>query len=167
MDEVIGTDDVGAIENAPNLTPEIVEILAVTFRASDEFFIVQAVLQYPNEGAEPEEVTYILSPTDQYGIAPAMRLAVTDWINNGGDLQDYVAPPPPPLVIALGDFWSRLTDEEAEEFDGAMTAKPIRLRRLYQAEQTAYSDGTELFDAVSSTLVDLFGEARKDALFGV
>lgn len=111
-------------------------------------------------GPEPVPFTTAAHADTDYG------LAIWEAGINGdyGPIVEYAPPPTPPIVVALGDFWSRLTDEDAEEFDGAMMAKPIRLRRLYQAEQTAYSEGTELFDAVSATLVDLFGQARRNAL---
>lgn len=152
---------------ASSMFPAIIELLSVIHRSSDDYYFVTMIVQAPLETAEPEEIEYVLGPTDPYGMAPELRVVVEAWVQEGNPVGEYVEPPPPPAppkVVALGDFWTRITDEEAEQFDDAMMAKPIRLRRLYMAEQSAYTEHTELFDAVSEVLADLFGDARRDEL---
>lgn len=163
--EALSVEDATALGR---IFPEIVGLLSVTHRSSDDYYFVDMTVQGPLEGDEPEDLVYVLGPTDPHGIAPEVRAAVALWIVDGKPVGEYVEPPPlpaPPQIVSLSDFWTRITDDEAEQFDDAMMANPIRLRRLYMAEQTAYTEGTELFEVVSATLVQLFGQVRRDQLF--
>lgn len=92
----------------------------------------------------------------------------TIWDNamNGdyGVIEAYIAPPPLPRVVSVNTFWSRMTEEEAEDFDSAMMSKPIRIRKMYQSEQNNYTEGSELFTVIEGELILLFGQTRSDEL---
>lgn len=75
-------------------------------------------------------------------------------------------PEPAPLeyVLQISVFWTRMTDEEAEDFDGAMaTASPLRLRRAFNSA-TSMTSETELFLFVRAVLVGVVSTTRADAI---
>lgn len=76
----------------------------------------------------------------------------------------FLNPPPPPYVLPVSVFWTRMTDEEAEDFDGAMaTASPLRLRRAFNSA-TSMTSETELFLFVRSVLVGVVSATRADEI---
>lgn len=91
----------------------------------------------------------------------AIGLFLTDWIEQYEDqIEPWVDPGPQPYNYQILWLWERLTDEEADEFDGAVTTRlPVRLRRQFALATSMQSDG-ELFDWVRTILIDLVGETR-------
>lgn len=74
----------------------------------------------------------------------------------------YVESPPPPapvIVLYPVDLWSRLTNDEAEQVEGAMLGQPIRLQNIFRAASSYRSDH-ELWPLLQSIAVALFGDAR-------
>lgn len=71
----------------------------------------------------------------------------------------FLNPPAPPYVLSLEALWGRMTDEEAEAFDGVIATSPVRLRRMFNVA-SSITEGTELFLFVLDKLTTLFGEPR-------
>jgi hypothetical protein len=88
-------------------------------------------------------------------------------ITSGVTIQPYVPPAlpeEPPYSVSVEEFWTRMTDAEAESFDAAMwTAPPLRLRRAFNAASSLTKD-TELFGFVKDILTTLFGAKRSSAI---
>lgn len=75
-----------------------------------------------------------------------------------------VVPPPQPYTLPVAIFWLRMTDEEAEAFDGAVgTASPLRLRRAFNTATSIHSEG-ELFGFVRNVLIGIISAARVDQI---
>lgn len=71
---------------------------------------------------------------------------------SGENIGAYVEPPPAPYTFQISTLWSRLTDDEAETFDGAMaTASPLRLRKQFNLATSMVSD-SELFTFTKGVL---------------
>lgn len=84
---------------------------------------------------------------------------VYDFVNNV-----WLPLTPQPYHLPLSDFWLRMTDDEADEFDTVMnTALPTRLRRAFRVSNTITSM-TELFTFVETVLNGLFTTSRVSAL---
>lgn len=88
-----------------------------------------------------------------------------EWLeDNDPEVVAFLNPPPPPYGLPVSVFWTRMTDEEAEEFDGAMaTASPLRLRRVFNSA-TSITSGTELFLFVRNVLVGVVSGTRADEI---
>ena len=72
----------------------------------------------------------------------------------------FLNPPPPPYVLPVSVFWTRMTDEETEDFDAAMaTASPLRLRRAFNSA-TSMTSEAELFLFVRTVLVGVVSATR-------
>lgn len=74
-------------------------------------------------------------------------------------------PPAPyvPINLPVDLFFERTTEEEAEEIETAMLAKPVKIKRAYQAA-TTFKEGTDLWAALWAELETLFGAPRRDEL---
>lgn len=57
------------------------------------------------------------------------------------------------------DLWSRLTDEEAEAVEMAISAQPIRLQNIFRTASSYRSDH-ELWPVLRVISIELFGEQR-------
>lgn len=84
-----------------------------------------------------------------------------------GPVAPYVAPPPAPyvpIVIPSAVFFERMSGEEAEELDGAMMAKPVRVRSAWAGVVNQGRDVREdqplLWDALRAEIVAQFGDAK-------
>jgi hypothetical protein len=66
-------------------------------------------------------------------------------------------------VLPIDLLWMRMTDEEAEEFDAAISAAPLRQRKAFNVA-TTLTYGSELFLFVRSLLVTIAGEVRADVI---
>lgn len=87
------------------------------------------------------------------------------WEN--GQVVVYTPPVVPPVyTIHLEEMWRRMVDEEAEAFDAAIAASPVRLRRMFNLA-TSITSGTELYGFVEGKLTDLFGEVRSKELLSL
>lgn len=158
---MIEEENVGADAVVQSATfPEVLEIHSILYRGSDEVYFVDMTTTVPPSETETERLVYLLGPTDPHGMAPVIRALVVQWIADGNPVGVFVPPPPPPITIQVGPIWTRMNDDEAEQFDDAMMAKPLRVRRQYLAEQSVYTEGTELYDAVVSTMHSLFQQER-------
>lgn len=99
-------------------------------------------------------------------IFPATAEADQRWLYNNGQ---YSPPPPPPeppyidISLPVDVFFERTTEEEAEEIETAMLAKPVKIKRAYQAA-TTFKEGTDLWAALRAELENLFGTTRRDEL---
>lgn len=69
------------------------------------------------------------------------------------------APPPAPTLLPASVFFDRLTEEEAEQLDEAMMAKPVKFKRAWQAA-TEFSETADLWPVMREEMVGLFGEER-------
>ncbi len=85
----------------------------------------------------------------------------------GGEIVELSAeefgPLPPTLVahtrLPKAELWRRLTEEEADLLDAALTAAPLRLRRIYEA--ASYLDTTDDdYSVLRDGIVAALGEAR-------
>lgn len=88
-----------------------------------------------------------------------------EWLeDNDPEVIAFLNPPPPPYVLPVSVFWTRMTDEEAEDFDGTMaTSSPLRLRRAFNSA-TSMTSETELFLFVRSVLVGSVSSTRADEI---
>lgn len=97
---------------------------------------------------------------------PAIPAGVGSWRiveDHGDEVTVEITDPNWPPRTSKAVFWSRATDAEAEQIDALLEAQPARMRRLWQ--DALYLDHThEMFSAIRTGLVDLFGEARADDL---
>lgn len=71
----------------------------------------------------------------------------------------WSAPTVPVTTLYAVDLWSRLTDAEAEQVEGAMATQPVRVQNIFKAASSYRSDH-ELWSLLQATAVDLFGQAR-------
>lgn len=80
------------------------------------------------------------------------------WIN--GDIVEYTPPAVDPVTIPPAvTLWERMTDDEAEQVNGAMATQPFRTREIFLTVNTFRSDH-ELWPLLVQMATDLFGEAR-------
>ena len=77
----------------------------------------------------------------------------------------HETPKPPTIIIVYAvDFWSRLTDEEAEQVVDFIDTQPVRLRRIFNSANSYRSDH-ELWDLLQGMSVNMFGEERTAEIF--
>lgn len=102
-----------------------------------------------------------LVPNDNEGYSPVIRQWLIDHVGEYEIIPYvYVPPIPVPYNIAISSLWTRMTDDEAEGFDTAMsTATPLRLRKAFNAASSITSE-TELFLFVKGVLDTSIGPAR-------
>lgn len=85
--------------------------------------------------------------------APGLGWSIVDGV---------FAPPvinaPVPFVYQV-DFWSRMTDEEAQAVKHEMESQPFRLRRIFESAGS-YREDHELWPLLSGLANALFGENR-------
>jgi hypothetical protein len=75
--------------------------------------------------------------------------------------------PPPPYTLNISTIWGRMTDEEAEAFDAAVsTTPPLRLRKQFQSASTMKSD-SELFTWVRNVLIGVSDATRADEILAI
>ncbi|MEX2741077.1 hypothetical protein AB3480_06470 [Rhizobium mongolense] len=71
----------------------------------------------------------------------------------------YVAPPPAPYSLDKMVLWLRLSEEEANAVDAAMTLQSARLRGIWNTAQSVQSD-SEFFGTLLAFLTAVIGGAR-------
>ncbi|MGE7367916.1 hypothetical protein ACQKKX_02445 [Neorhizobium sp. NPDC001467] len=105
-------------------------------------------------------------PWMPYGTAsfdpePSGRVFFARVVEECGDsIGPYVPPPPSPYTLYVSDFWDRMTVEEGDDFDAAMSiATPLKSRRAFNAAVTLQSD-SDLFAWVRNVLLGVTTEAR-------
>lgn len=76
-----------------------------------------------------------------------------------------VEPDPEPLVTIVPSvtLWERMTDEEAEQVEAAMSTQPFRTRQIFMTAITFRSDH-ELWPLLEQMATELFGEMRATEL---
>ena len=93
----------------------------------------------------------------------AHGLEIWEKANAGeyGPIAPYITPEPLPVITILPavTLWERLTDDEAEQVNGAMATQPFRTRQIFMTANTFRSDH-ELWPLLVQMATDLFGEAR-------
>lgn len=67
-------------------------------------------------------------------------------------------------IVYAVDFWTRLTDEEAEQVVDFIDTQPVRLRRIFNAANSYRSDH-ELWGLLQGMSVAMFGEERTAEIF--
>lgn len=139
----------------------ILEVYSITAGMTAGTFVVD--LRYEFQGTE-YRVAYPYNEDDPYGILAA---AIRQWlIDHEGEytILPYIPPPPAPYLYMIETLWSRMTDEEAEEFDAAVTvASPLKVRKQFLVA-TSMMSNSELFTWTKNILVGLFGETRANVL---
>lgn len=70
-------------------------------------------------------------------------------------------PPEPALMTKThkATIWRRLTDEEAEQLDAALSAAPLRLRRIFEAAQYLDTNDPD-YPTLRAGVVAALGEER-------
>lgn len=84
---------------------------------------------------------------------------IDKWIEEGGDITPLDPPPDPVTVVDAVDFWSRLTDEEADQVEAVMQTQPFRIRKIFETAQTFRSDH-ELWPLLLQIANGLFSPER-------
>ena len=103
-------------------------------------------------------------PTD------AIEITEDDWhefLNNqglrqwkDGGIAEYSPPSVEPVtVLPAVTLWERLTNDEAEQVNAAMSTQPFRTRQIFLTANAFRSDH-ELWPLLESMATDLFGKAR-------
>ena len=70
---------------------------------------------------------------------------------------------PPRTTLSKADLWRRLTDDEADMLDAALSMAPTRLRRIFEAAQ--YLDTTDAdYPALREGVIAALGEERADVV---
>lgn len=76
---------------------------------------------------------------------------------------DWISPdiPEPDIVTVIYpvDFWSKMTDEEVEQVEGAVSQQPMKIQNIFRTASSYRSDN-ELWPLLTSIAVTLFGEER-------
>jgi len=139
---------------------QIIEVFSVqAVGVPDQYLIDMA---FSIDGTEYRSV-FGSVPDDQFGMGPVVR----QWlVDHEGEytILPYVAPPPVPYDYQINVLWTRLTDDEAEEFDAASTtASPLKMRKQFATATSMLSTG-ELFAWVKTLLINLFGSDRAEDL---
>jgi hypothetical protein len=84
------------------------------------------------------------------------------WLDAGNSLGEAIRPPQSAPVLSRlpkAELWRRVSDEEAEAMDAALSSAPLRLRRLFQAAQ--YLDtGDADYPMLRAGIVAAIGEER-------
>lgn len=141
-------------------TPEILEVFSVTLTATPEVYVLDMSIR--DSFGEEYRADFVSIPDDPYGLGPAVR----QWLVDNPDFPrtPYTPPPPSPYPFLVETLWSRMTENETEEFDGgASTASPLKTRKQFAVATSMQSD-SELFAWVRNILVGLFGAARADEI---
>lgn len=131
-------------------------VYTVTATSQPEVYIVRCNITTPI--GDTFDCEYASLPTDSNGIGPAIR----QWLeDNRGDYEvlPYIQPPPLPTIVRAEDFWSRLTNQEAEDIDAEMGTKQVRIRNMFRTASMFRSDN-DLWPVLLSSLTDLFGATR-------
>jgi hypothetical protein len=98
--------------------------------------------------------------TTYYGIDVFNRAVAGEF----GEIATYIAPLPAPYTLWVSDMWDRMTDDEGEDFDAAVSvAPPLKSRKAFQSAQTLQSD-SDLFAWVKNVLRGVTTAARADAI---
>lgn len=107
-----------------------------------------------------------VQPYQEEGFIVAPDETLPGWLYENGE---FSAPPPPEItpaafVLPIAILWLRMTDEEAEDFDGSMAvATPLRLRRAFNTATSLHSEG-ELFGFVKGVLSASLNSTRADEI---
>ena len=88
---------------------------------------------------------------------------IRDWMATGGVIDPVDPPPVPVTIVDALDFWSRMTNEEADIVYGAMETQPFRIRKIFETAQTFRSDH-ELWPLLTQMANQLFSEERAAAI---
>lgn len=80
--------------------PKFVQLLAVAEQSIADHYSATIIADIDDDGTL-EEVLYGVSPSDNHGIAPAVKAAVVEWINDGNPVAPYVPPTPEQLRAAM------------------------------------------------------------------
>jgi len=102
-----------------------------------------------------------LFPDAKVEVDPSTNTAVSsDWGDPAHPVEDFMPPPAGPVVINKVDFFERMTEEEAESVEGAISAQSARNRRIFESAQTFRSDH-ELWGLLNQLADQLFTPERK------
>ncbi|MDX0260525.1 hypothetical protein [Sinorhizobium meliloti] len=71
--------------------PKFIQLLGVAEQAAPNCYIATIIADEDDNGTY-ETVAYGVTPEDNYGIAPEVKAAVTEWINNRQPVSPYVPP---------------------------------------------------------------------------
>lgn len=83
------------------------------------------------------------------------------WEAEGNTIPSYTLSPMPPYTLPLSVFWARMTDDEAKQFDAAMsTALPLRMRKSFNSSTVLKPDEAELFVFVRDLLTSVTNTER-------
>lgn len=99
-------------------------------------------------------------------VASSNENVVVGWLYIDGVFQPPPPLPAPPHVnisLPVDVFFERTTEEEAEEIETAMLAKPVKIKRAYQAA-VSFKENTDLWAALWAEIETLFGITRRDEL---
>lgn len=81
-----------------------VELIAVARQVTPNCYTATIIADIDGDGTT-EEVLYGVVPDDNYGIAPQVKAAVTDWIDEGKPVAAYV----PPTLEEIRAYMPKLT----------------------------------------------------------
>ncbi len=75
---------------------QFLEIISASYEANGSVLLEISA----DFGSRPETVPFALSETDNHGLAPDVRAALSAWVAAGNTIAAYVAPPAPPPPTA-------------------------------------------------------------------
>lgn len=141
-------------------TPTLISVVSITATGVANVYQMQIELDFDGTHSV---VPFGLTPDD---MAP-LSIELRQWmIDHDGEytILPFVEPPPVAYSFRVETLWSRLTDEEAEDFDTASaTASPLKMRKQFQVATSMMSDG-DLFAWLKALLTTLFGAERAEEL---
>lgn len=90
----------------------------------------------------------------QEGITEAQSLS-----ENDPEVLAFLNPPPSPYIIPKLLLWTRLSEDEADTVDAAISAQPARLRGIWNSATEVISD-SEFFGTLQAFLTVTLGADR-------
>ncbi|MEB2843815.1 hypothetical protein [Endobacterium cereale] len=83
-----------------------------------------------------------------------------------GEIAAFIPLPPAPYTMSVSNMWDRMTDDEGDDFDAAMSvATPLKSRKAFNAAVTLQSD-SDLFAWVRNVLLTVTTAERTDIIMG-
>lgn len=138
----------------------LIDVIEITARPEEGVYSM--IIRFDLDG-ELMEGPFGYRPED----AAESTAQIKQWlIDHEGEytVLPYVEPPPAPYELQIATLWDRMTDDEAEEFDAAVsTASPLKTRKQFQLAVSMTSD-SDLFVWTKALLATLFGDARAAVL---
>lgn len=108
----------------------------ISVAATDELEVYLAVVDITDTNGERYEAEHISRASDPYGLGPAVRAAIDQWIADGKPVLPYVEPPPAPApdrVTARQFKLQLLSDGLLDQVEGWIATQS-------QAVQIAYAN---------------------------